>query len=161
MRRIEYIIIHCSDSAWGEIDEIRRWHIQRGFDDIGYHYLICNRYPAYGQFKDNRPDPLSDGKVQMGRPEEIVGAHTAGKNSRSIGIALVGTTRFTSAQFESLKCLLKELLEKYKLSIDDIRGHYEFDSSKTCPNFGMDGFRREMHDYFNSRCTGRAKLPLP
>lgn len=150
MREIKYIILHCTDSEWGEVDEIRRWHKMRGFDDIGYHYLICNRFPFYARLKEGRPDPLFDGKVQTGRPESEAGAHTAGKNAGSIGIALVGTDRFTTAQFESLKYLLKLLLEKYQLTVGDIYGHYEFDHRKTCPNFGMDGFRREMKFYLNA-----------
>ncbi|MBD3170155.1 MAG: N-acetylmuramoyl-L-alanine amidase, partial [candidate division Zixibacteria bacterium] len=64
MRGINMIVVHCTDSAWGEVEEIRRWHRTRGFDDIGYHYLICNRFPYYKNLKDGRPDPLFDGKVQ-------------------------------------------------------------------------------------------------
>ena len=147
MRKTDTLVIHCTDSAWGEIEEVRRWHKLRGFDDIGYHYLICSSFPFYKNLKDNRPDPLFDGKIQKGRREDVPGAHAAGYNSRSVGVGLVGISRFTSAQFESLKVLIGALMKKYRLSIDDIYGHYELDRSKTCPNFGMDGFRREMSEY--------------
>jgi len=140
-------VIHCTDSQWGEIEEIRRWHKLRGFDDIGYHYLICNRYPEYANHKNERPDPLWDGKVQEGRAEEIAGAHTTGHNAHSLGVALVGTNRFTSAQFESLYCLLRNLMRKHRLGVEDIYGHYEFCPTKSCPNLGMDGFRRDLANY--------------
>jgi len=150
-RKIKYIILHCTDSLWGEVDEVRHWHKQRGFDDIGYHYLICNRYPYYWNLKENKPDPLFDGVVQKGRSEDIPGAHTKGKNSLSIGVALVGTTKFTASQFESLKFLLKSLMEKYNLSVANIRGHYEFNPNKTCPNIVMNTFRAELREYLTKR----------
>ena len=43
MRKINLIVIHCSDT-YARMDigvnEIRQWHLQRGFNDIGYHYVI-------------------------------------------------------------------------------------------------------------------------
>ena len=41
-RTISKVIVHVSDSAWGDVEAIRRWHIQRGWSDIGYHYVITN-----------------------------------------------------------------------------------------------------------------------
>ena len=39
MRKINLIVIHCSDT-YARMDigvnEIRQWHLQRGFNDIGY-----------------------------------------------------------------------------------------------------------------------------
>ena len=43
MRKINEIIIHCSASAEGKdftVQDITRWHKQRGFKTIGYHYVI-------------------------------------------------------------------------------------------------------------------------
>ena len=42
MRKINKIILHCSDSAWGSAAAIDRWHVERGMRRIGYHYVILN-----------------------------------------------------------------------------------------------------------------------
>ena len=75
-RRIDKIIIHCSATPEGKdftVDQIRQWHLDRGFSDVGYHYVIYR-----------------DGSVHRGRPETQVGAHTTGYNSYSIGICYIG-----------------------------------------------------------------------
>ena len=41
MREINKIIVHCSATREGEnfeVAEIRKWHLARGFNDIGYHF---------------------------------------------------------------------------------------------------------------------------
>ncbi len=54
---------------------IQRFHmVTRGWSDIAYNYLI---------------DP--DGRVWEGRGFGVIGAHTEGRNSRSIGICFMGT----------------------------------------------------------------------
>ena len=43
MRAIHKIIIHCTATREGDdisVDTIRRWHLARGWSDIGYHYVI-------------------------------------------------------------------------------------------------------------------------
>ena len=76
MRKINLIVIHCSDT-YARMDigvnEIRQWHLQRGFNDIGYHYVIRR-----------------DGAIEQGRPIEKPGAHAAGYNTNSIGICYAG-----------------------------------------------------------------------
>ena len=76
MREINDIIIHCTATRRGRnhtVDQVRQWHLARGFDDIGYHYLI-----------------YTDGTLHLGRPVEQVGAHAYGHNQHSIGICYVG-----------------------------------------------------------------------
>ena len=76
MRKIDRIVVHCSatrENADYSVDDIRGWHKQRGFRDIGYHFLIG----------------LS-GDIKKGRPIEQVGAHAKGYNTHSIGICYVG-----------------------------------------------------------------------
>ena len=36
------IVLHCSDSTFGNAAVITNWHIQRGWQTIGYHFVICN-----------------------------------------------------------------------------------------------------------------------
>ncbi|MEM5853638.1 MAG: N-acetylmuramoyl-L-alanine amidase [Candidatus Aenigmatarchaeota archaeon] len=137
MRKINKIIIHCTDSDWGNIDEIRRWHIERGFSDVGYHYIIYNGYLTYKSWKERKRNEKADGLVVLGRDVERIGSHCVGHNKDSIGIALVGTREFTRKQFISLRNLIEELLEKYDLTRWDVYGHSYFNPNKTCPNFDV------------------------
>ena len=126
-RKIDKIIVHCSATPEGKdysVDTIRKWHLQRGFSDIGYHYIIYR-----------------DGSIHTGRDESIIGAHCTGYNTNSIGVCYIGgvatdgktpkDTR-TSEQRQSLLNLLKELKVKYPKA--SIRGHRDF-ANKACPSF--------------------------
>lgn len=132
MRNLSSIIVHCSATP-GKSDvgvkEIRSWHLDRGFADIGYHYVIRR-----------------DGTVESGRPIERVGAHCKGHNAHSIGICLVGgveeaggnlipVANFTESQWAALETLVLHLLEDYP-TITSIHGHNEF-SNKDCPCFDV------------------------
>lgn len=126
MRDIKEIIVHCADTPEGRDNkaaDIDRWHKQRGFDRIGYHYVID-----------------LDGTIEPGRDLECIGAHCKGHNTQSIGICYIGgadanlkpkDTR-TDAQKASLLLLLKFLLAKYPEA--KIYGHRDF-AAKQCPCF--------------------------
>lgn len=129
MRIITEIIIHCSATPEGKdytVEQIREWHKQRGFSDIGYHYVIYR-----------------DGSIHTGRPIERIGAHCLGHNAHSIGVCYIGgvakdgktpkDTR-TEAQKESLIKLIKDLKKKYPKAT--IHGHREF-ANKACPSFDV------------------------
>lgn len=129
MRKIDKIIVHCTATSEGRavtVDEIRRWHKERGFSDVGYHYVI-----------------YLDGSVHEGRPIDKVGAHCKGHNSNSIGIAYVGgldkknnhANTMTPRQEESLFKLIQELKAKYP-SIKVVLGHNDF-SATACPCFNV------------------------
>ena len=126
-RTIKELIVHCSATPEGKdysVDTIRQWHLQRGFSDIGYHYVIYR-----------------DGSIHIGRDESIIGAHCTGHNTNSIGVCYIGgcasdgktpkDTR-TSEQRQSLLNLLKELKVKYPKA--SIHGHRDF-ANKACPSF--------------------------
>lgn len=73
MRKIKEIIIHCSATKEGRdytVADIDRWHRNRGFFCIGYHFVIYR-----------------DGSIHVGRSVEEVGAHCKGHNTVSIGVA--------------------------------------------------------------------------
>ena len=128
-RKINRLIIHCSATPEGKdftVEQIREWHLQRGFTDIGYHYVIYR-----------------DGSVHKGRDEKMAGAHTYGYNLNSIGICYIGgmdssnknpkDTR-THEQKIALRELLKLLRKKYPEAT--IHGHREF-AAKACPCFDV------------------------
>jgi N-acetylmuramoyl-L-alanine amidase len=93
------IIFHHSASATGTVEEIRSWHIARGFGDIGYHFVI----------------PL-DGPFEPGRKVQATGAHAQGRNSDSIGVCIVGhlgRTEPTDSQINQSAKLYHDLCRVY------------------------------------------------
>lgn len=128
MRKITEIIIHCSATTEGmdfTVEDIDRWHRQRGFDSIGYHFII-----------------RLDGSINPGRSMYQIGAHCKGHNAHSIGICYVGglstdgkpkDTR-TAAQKASLRALVEQLKEEFPLAT--VHGHNEF-AAKACPCFDV------------------------
>ena len=127
MRTINEIIVHCSATPEGRphtVGEIRSWHKQRGFKDIGYHYVV-----------------YLDGSIHAGRSEAEIGAHCTGHNRNSIGVCYVGgmtrdmkaakDTR-TEAQKKALLQLLRQLKKRYPGA--RIYGHRDF-AAKACPSF--------------------------
>ena len=138
MRKINSIIIHCSDSPQGRGDNaaaIDRWHKERGFGTvgtdgkvyhIGYHYVI-----------------LEDGTIETGRPLVTSGAHCKGHNGNSIGICMLGIDSFTEEQYKALAGLVSNLMVEYKISPKQVRGHSAYSDYKTCPNFSVSEFMYE------------------
>ncbi|PHO10344.1 hypothetical protein CPG37_04660 [Malaciobacter canalis] len=135
------IIIHCSDSTFGSSIEVDKWHRQRGWNNVGYHFVICN-----GQVENNTYLECMDGTIERGRDIDKSGAHAVGLNSTHIGICLIGVDEFTDKQFESLAKLIKELKTKYDIINENILGHYDV-SSKTCPNFKVKRFLDNLQYY--------------
>lgn len=129
MRDIDKIIVHCSATPEGRhttVEEIKQWHLQRGWKDIGYHYVI-----------------YLDGTIHKGRPEEVVGAHCSGYNKNSIGVCYIGgvakdgkTPKDTRT--EGQKRALRELLNRLKRDYPKatLHGHNEF-ANKACPSFNV------------------------
>lgn len=134
MRAIKKIILHCTATREGQdwtVEQIRRMHKQQGWSDIGYHWLIYR-----------------DGSIHPGRPENVIGAHTSGHNTDSIGVCYVGgcdinmkpkDTR-TEAQKKALINLVAEIKKRYPQAT--IHGHREF-AAKACPSFDVKKWLKE------------------
>ena len=147
MRTIKQIIIHCSDSEFGSASLIKEWHTkERGWSDIGYHYVITNGVREYC-----RPYQYNiDGLIQEGRPLSVAGAHVKGHKADSIGICLIGKNHFTAKQlYDALPTLLRVLMASYQLPVDSIKGHNELDPKKTCPNFSVNDLRNLLKEVVN------------
>ena len=119
---IQYLVVHCSASPQGRGDTastIHRWHLERGFDGIGYHRVV-----------------LEDGTVEFGRPDYWTGAHVKGYNTGSLGVCLIGEGGdATEAQIKALS----EVLTVWKIAHPQavIVGHNDLDSGKNCPCFDV------------------------
>jgi N-acetylmuramoyl-L-alanine amidase. len=126
-RYINEIIIHCSATMpthYVDCQIIDKWHKERGFKKIGYHYVI-----------------LLDGTIENGRQTWEVGAHCSGHNAHSVGICYTGgidtltgkskDTR-TQEQKNAITKLIVMLCAIY--DIQEIVGHNEY-APKDCPCF--------------------------
>lgn len=135
MREINEIIIHtfATKQGWmsgqpfaAKVAEVKKWHLARGFSDVGYHFLVSR-----------------EGQVIEGRPLRVQGAHTRGHNDNSIGISLeggFGHTRFdkfedvyTVKQGRALRKLLAKLSADGPLTISP---HNKY-ANKECPAFDL------------------------
>lgn len=129
MKTIDSIVIHCSATRAGQdvrAADIDKWHKERGFSEIGYHYVID-----------------LDGTVEVGRRLPKDGAHcnTAGLsgqsyNKHSIGICYVGgldengnpaDTR-TPEQKKALTNLVNKLCDEYPIT--EVIGHRDASPDK-------------------------------
>lgn len=122
MRHIDRIVIHCSASGDVSVNTIRKWHLERGFRDTGYHFVI-----------------RQSGWIELGRPVEQSGAHARGYNAHSIGICLTGgkggVMDYTEPQMDSLVTLVHGLVARHPNAF--VCGHNDLTDAKTCPNFSV------------------------
>jgi len=164
-RTINSIVIHCAATPNGKpftIADIDAMHKVRGFKrdrqaarnlnpelkHVGYHFVI-----------------EVDGSVRVGRGLEEIGAHVQGSNAKSIGICLIGTDKFTQAQWMALReCLINmaskilgrtimtadSMLQSFKDVGISIKGHRDYSPdlngngkiernewTKICPGFDV------------------------
>jgi len=145
--RPQYIVVHTA--AFGgrncDRDMIDGWHRERGWNGIGYHYVLIN----------DKHDTIEDGTIQSGRDIHTIGAHAKGLNSRSIGICCIGhgdEEPFTHQQTESLVALISDLIDEHEnITVDHVIGHRElnklvangllsseYKTSKSCPGSKVD-----------------------
>lgn len=146
------LMIHCAASENRKVNAkvIRRWHKKRGWDDIGYNWVITSK-----------------GVLETGRDRKYLGAHCIENksNERFLSVCLVGRDRFNLKQIERLFILVKELREcnvidyftdRTPITFDNLKGHYEMDThGKTCPNIDMLWLRELMNAWlFKDRNDG-------
>ena len=154
MRKLTEIIIHCAatppewmadKTAAEKVAEIDRWHKDRGWSGIGYHFFIDR-----------------NGDLKKGRSILKNGAHVKGHNTGTIGVCLAGgkgsnendkfSDNFTEQQGWALKGFLADMQEKYP-SIEKISGHNEY-AAKACPGFQVQGWLD--HKPTNERHIGKS-----
>lgn len=101
MRKLDQIttlaVHHSASSRRTTLEDIRAWHLKRGWSDIGYHWVI-----------------EGDGETLVGRPAGSTGAHCRKHNNYTLGVCLVGDNtvdgrRWLPVQKESLRRLVASL----------------------------------------------------
>jgi hypothetical protein len=129
MRNPKGIVVHHSDTEQGGVISFRRTHIEWGWSDIGYHFVI-----------------LKDGTVEIGRPLSKKGAHARGNNS-TIGICLVGKLGKKAPTPEQLQSLVR--------LITSLCFIFNFDPKGTYKHKGKDGDLISGHkDWCLTDCPG-------
>ncbi len=149
-RWIDTIVVHCTGTPNGQrvtVTEVDRWHEQRGWRRapewrkrqnpglaaIGYHVLI-----------------YAEGIVATGRHLDEVGAHAYGHNRKTIATCLVGTDRFSRAQWDTLRGHIEALWKVEITRRTPVLGHRDLSPDrdgdggvepwewlKTCPGFDV------------------------
>ncbi len=111
----------------GRVRNIQQQHMNQGWADIGYHYVIS-----------------WDGTIYEANPVNRIGAHAGGDNTGNIGVAVLG--RFdqsgepSSEQIESLTKMLRYLGDEFDIPLErsNIQGHGEWPSQATaCPGTNL------------------------
>lgn len=140
-RQTRYIVIHCSETKPSmddvDVNWIRRLHTGKGWIDVGYHYVIKR-----------------DGTIEVGRPDDTVGAGVRGHNHDSIHICLVGglaengksgkgpwETNFTAEQWVALWQQIAALKITYPDA--EVVGHRDLDA-RFCPTFDARRWAQEI-----------------
>ncbi|MCK5168417.1 MAG: N-acetylmuramoyl-L-alanine amidase [Bacteroidales bacterium] len=151
------IVLHCSDSGFGNAALIAKWHSLpkpdgRGWSGIGYHYVILNGWLTSTHF-----NAKFDGYIETGRPlnddpfftRSEMGAHVKGFNTNSIGICLIGKSgKFTNNQLNAALKLISELENQF-VNIE-IHQHSELDKTKPfCAGLDMIRFKQNYQLFKN------------
>ncbi|MCY3023044.1 MAG: peptidoglycan recognition family protein [Planctomycetota bacterium] len=132
-REWRHIVVHHSASANGSLASFDRAHRERGWDGIGYHFVIGNGNGS----GDGQVEPTYRWRQQL------QGAHAgvAEYNQHGIGICLVGdfehNGRPTGRQMASLRALVRFLQVKTGVPTCEVVGHGDFRCTD-CPGKWLD-----------------------
>ena len=124
-----HIILHHSlteDSQTVSWNAIRKYHLSKGWYDIGYHAgieLVGDEYV-----------------IMAGRPLNMQGAHTKGMNDKALGFCFVGNYDLTSppaAMLVKAAAYIKGWEDELNIFPENIHGHRDY-ANKTCPGSQFD-----------------------
>lgn len=114
-RPIRYLIVHhigripAGFPLENPVPTVRGWHKANGWQDIGYHKLVC-----------------PSGAVKQGRADAVVGAHAFGANTPSLGVLVVAdgdAGPLPEAQRKALVQTLAILAKRHAVPVANIIGH--------------------------------------
>lgn len=123
----QYIVLHHTASDSGSVESINETHLDRGWEGVGYHFVIGNG------------DGMGDGEIEetFRWREQMHGAHAGKKlyNQHGIGIVLIGNFQETApspAQLSSVKRLVATLKQEYGIPTDHVIPHKDVKATE-CP----------------------------
>lgn len=145
LKKVNYIVVHhTATSINTTFEQIKQMHLDKGWQDIGYHKVIDY-----------------NGVVHQGRKDSVIGAQAFGLNSQSLGIVCVGNFEEilpSDKQYKALVTVCATLLNRYKLPIDKLIGHKEVaklindpSSATVCPgkNLSLTKLRKDVSKYLD------------
>lgn len=124
------IVIHHSAGTTGGADRFDQWHREKGWDELGYHFVIGNGTDT------------ADGQVEVGPRwmSQKHGAHCRTPdeyyNQQGIGVCLVGNFDLAppdDRQMRSLRRLVAFLCRAFGISPRSIYTHSEITGKTRCP----------------------------
>lgn len=132
-RLTKRIVWHHSLADHSSVSEIREWHLQRMFEDIGYHYVIRR-----------------DGTIEHGRDTKYIGEHAYGMNHDSVGVCFEGDFRKyepTVEQLNSACAVYHVVCRAYSKSLE-VEFHRSIDNPCPGPLLDREDFREiiKRHD---------------
>ena len=114
----KYIVLHHSEVVTPHtVDDVHRWHLNKGWAGIGYHYFISKA-----------------GNIYEGRPLNTMGAHAYGYNDNSVGICFEGNfnkEKMGETQLKAGILLLRQLRQTFPDA--SIIRHGQLVKGKSCP----------------------------
>ena len=120
------VVFHHSMSAPATTkrETIERWHREKGWSRIGYHYVI-------------ESDPVV---IRRCPPVAELGIHVANGNHGRIGVCVVGDNRFPEKRWSPTQVhaavWLLSLLRRVYPGIG-FGGHRDYDPDRTCPEIDV------------------------
>ena len=122
------VIHHSASPRETTYEQVEGWHLEKGWDAIGYHYLIDG-----------------EAKAHVGRPIVYQGAHAKGANRDSIGICVTGDNTRDGLWWDRVQKLELTLLVgalRRAFPGIEVMGHREVPGAATlCPGVDVSWLR--------------------
>lgn len=130
----QYILIHHAEASVASVYDIHQWHLENGWNGIGYQYYV-----------------RKDGSIWQGRPENVQGSHCPKYNTNSIGICAEGNfevEEMSEIQLQNIMLLINDIKNRHV--IKEIYGHKEVYQT-SCPgkNYPLEQIKKGEIDLKN------------
>ena len=132
------VALNSRSDVSARIDQIRKSHQQRGWGDIGYHFVV---------------DPR--GEVWEARPLSWQGAHVANQNPGNLGVLVLGNFQVqqpSSTQLDTLDRFVAAQMNHYGVTLSSVHTHQELAPTQ-CPGRSL-----QQHMTSTRRPSGRLAM---
>jgi hypothetical protein len=146
-------VIHHSDSPYSTPQSMDTWHRQRGWDSLGYDFVIGNgvNYPDGKLYIGSRWREQKTGAHCKTGPGRFFGVERPDNyfNEHGVGICLIGDFEHngpTPRQLRTLRLLLDALMRETDITPAHLYGHGEVTHQTACPGrrFDLDALRQSL-----------------